>query len=139
MTNLADYTKKELAGILTNEYGMPAYRAGQLYDGITAFDCYDEMTSLPKKLKEQLSEKYYDRALTIEKKLVSRDGTVKYLYRLNDGNIIEGAFMKQNYGNTLCVSTQVGCRMGCAFCASTLDGCARSLAPAEMLGVSTVL
>ena len=68
---------------------------------------------------------------TIESKL---DGTIKLLYRLPDGHVIEGVLMRYKYGNTLCLSTQVGCRMGCAFCASTLDGCARSLTPAEMLG-----
>lgn len=133
MTNLADYTKSELAEILKNEYSVPSYRAGQLYDGVTAFDRYDEMTTLPKKLKDQLSANYRDRALEIEKKLLSRDGTVKYLYRLSDGNIIEGAFMKQSYGNTLCVSTQVGCRMGCAFCASGIDGLIRNLTAGEIL------
>lgn len=133
MTNLADYTKSELREILMRDYSTPAYRAKQLYDGITAFSSYDEMTTLPKKLKADLSEKYYDRALAIEKKLVSRDGTIKYLYRLNDGNIIEGALMKQSYGNTLCVSTQVGCRMGCAFCASGIGGLVRNLTAGEIL------
>ena len=88
---------------------------------------------MPKTLKSIISEKYSDRAISIEKKFTGSDGTVKYLYRLNDGNIIEGVFMKQSYGNTLCVSTQVGCRMGCAFCASGIGGLVRNLTAGEIL------
>ena len=91
------------------------------------------MSDLPLSLRDKLKEKYYDRALKVEKTLVSADGTVKYLYRLNDGNVIEGAFMTQSYGNTLCVSTQVGCRMGCAFCASGIGGLVRNLTAGEIL------
>ena len=73
--------------------------------------------------------------MTIHESITSKlDGTEKYLYELPDGNLIEGVRMRYHYGDTLCLSTQVGCRMGCAFCASTLEGCVRSLTPGEMLG-----
>ncbi len=133
MYNLADYNLAEINGILTSEFGVPSYRAKQLFAHIARFDSYAEMSDLPAKFREELKVKYVDRAVEIEKKLTSADGTVKYLYRLNDGNIIEGAFMTQSYGNTLCVSTQVGCRMGCAFCASGIGGLVRNLTAGEIL------
>lgn len=133
MNNLADFSKPKLEKILKEEFSQPSYRAGQLYKSVTRFNSYDEMSDLPLSLRDKLKEKYYDRALKVEKTLVSADGTVKYLYRLNDGNVIEGAFMTQSYGNTLCVSTQVGCRMGCAFCASGIGGLVRNLTAGEIL------
>lgn len=133
MNNLADFSRPKLEKILKEEFSQPSYRAGQLYKSITRFNSYDEMSDLPLSLRDKLKEKYYDRALKVEKTLVSADGTVKYLYRLNDGNVIEGAFMTQSYGNTLCVSTQVGCRMGCAFCASGIGGLVRNLTAGEIL------
>lgn len=129
---LADLSYEEVEKLVA-ELGAPSYRAKQLYAHITRFDDYDEMTDLPSAFREKLSEKYAARGVAIEKKLVSRDGTEKFLYRLSDGNIIEGAFMKQSYGNTLCVSTQVGCRMGCAFCASGIGGLVRNLTAGEIL------
>ena len=133
MNNLADFSRPKLEKILKEEFSQPSYRAGQLYKSVTRFNSYDEMSDLPLSLRDKLKEKYYDRALKVEKTLVSADGTVKYLYRLNDGNVIEGAFMTQSYGNTLCVSTQVGCRMGCAFCASGIGGLVRNLTAGEIL------
>lgn len=133
MNNLADFSRLKFEKILKEEFSQPSYRAGQLYKSVTRFNSYDEMSDLPLSLRDKLKEKYYDRALKVEKTLVSADGTVKYLYRLNDGNVIEGAFMTQSYGNTLCVSTQVGCRMGCAFCASGIGGLVRNLTAGEIL------
>lgn len=129
---LADLSYEEVEKLVA-ELGVPSYRAKQLYAHITRFDDYDDMTDLPSAFREKLSERCAARGVAIEKKLVSRDGTEKFLYRLSDGNIIEGAFMKQSYGNTLCVSTQVGCRMGCAFCASGIGGLVRNLTAGEIL------
>ncbi len=133
MKILADYNLSELSTLLTEKYEQPAFRAKQLFKNVTRFNSFDEMTDIPQALKARLKEEFCDRALFIEKKLFSTDGTVKYLYRLTDGNVIEGAFMKQSYGNTLCVSTQVGCRMGCAFCASGIGGLVRNLTAGEIL------
>ena len=129
---LADLSYEEVEKLVA-ELGAPSYRAKQLYAHVTRFDDYDEMSDLPLAFREKLKEKYAARGVEIEKKLTSRDGTEKFLYRLTDGNIIEGAFMKQSYGNTLCVSTQVGCRMGCAFCASGIGGLVRNLTAGEIL------
>lgn len=133
MKCLADYSPDELEALLKTEFSQPAYRAKQLYANVTKFNSFEEMSDLPQLLRAALKEKFADRALEVEKTLVSADGTEKYLYRLSDGNIIEGAFMKQSYGNTLCVSTQVGCRMGCAFCASGIGGLVRNLTAGEIL------
>ncbi|MBQ8882021.1 MAG: 23S rRNA (adenine(2503)-C(2))-methyltransferase RlmN [Clostridia bacterium] len=133
MIELTDFNFDEIVKIVTEEYNQPAYRAKQLYAGLSRFQSFDEMSDLPKNFREQLAQKYSPTALAIEKKFISVDGTEKYLYRLNDGNIIEGAFMKQHYGNTLCISTQVGCRMGCAFCASGIGGLVRNLTAGEIL------
>lgn len=133
MLNLADYSLEKLTEIVVGKFAQPSYRAKQLYAHVHRFDGYDEMSDLPKTFRESLAQQYAAHALEIEKKLISNDGTVKYLYRLGDGNIIEGAFMTQNYGNTLCVSTQVGCRMGCGFCASGIGGLVRNLTAGEIL------
>lgn len=133
MNRLADYNLEEIKEIVTAKFGQPAYRAKQLYAHITRFNDYDEMSDLPRAFRDALKVDYDAHALKIEKKFVSVDGTVKYLYRLGDGNVIEGAFMTQSYGNTLCVSTQVGCRMGCAFCASGIGGLVRNLTAGEIL------
>lgn len=116
--------------------GLPGYRANQVYNwlhkqGVSSFD---EMSNLSKQLRKELSDKYIICNCAIEKKLISEyNSTVKYLFRLNDGEFIESVLMKYKYGYTLCVSTQVGCKMGCSFCASAIDGCRRSLTPSEML------
>ncbi|MDD6276684.1 MAG: 23S rRNA (adenine(2503)-C(2))-methyltransferase RlmN [Clostridia bacterium] len=115
---------------------LPKFRAKQIYTWlqVSGVMSYDEMTNLPKSLRDNLSEKYPIRGCEIEKKQVSElDGTVKYLFRLFDGEFIESVLMKYKYGYTLCVSSQVGCKMGCVFCASTKNGCVRSLYPGEIL------
>lgn len=115
------------------EWGYPTFRAEQIFTAAQLMKSYDEM-NVPKELKIKLSEKFFDRSVEIIEAYVGKDGTEKYLYKLNDGNIVEGVFMPHSYGNTLCVSTQVGCRMGCKFCASTLNGLVRNLTAGEILG-----
>ena len=134
--------KKELLGLFPEELGaelaeykLPAFRVKQLFTWLHRGAAFDQMTNLPKALREQLAKRYIDQPVTILEKRVSQlDGTVKMLYALPDGNCIEGVLMRYHHGYTLCVSTQVGCRMGCVFCASTLNGCVRNLTPAELLG-----
>ena len=134
--------KKELLGLFPEEltaelaeYRLPAFRVKQLFTWLHRGAAFDQMTNLPKSLREQLAERYIDQPVAILEKRVSQlDGTVKLLYALPDGNCIEGVLMHYHHGYTLCVSTQVGCRMGCVFCASTLNGCVRNLTPAELLG-----
>lgn len=128
---LADFSYDELSFL--KEWKFPKYRIDQLYQAIMQYKSYDEITNLPNDLMAKLKENFYDKALVIEKTFVSKDGTEKYLYKLNDGNIIEGVFMPHNYGNTLCVSTQIGCRMGCTFCASGIGGLVRNLTAGEIL------
>lgn len=116
---------------------LPRFRAKQIYDWLQIYGVmsYDEMTNLPKSLRDTLAESYPINSVEIELKQVSKlDETVKYLFRLSDGNFIESVLMKYKYGYTLCVSSQVGCKMGCVFCASTKSGCIRSLLPSEILG-----
>ena len=133
-TQLLGMTPEEL-GAFFKAIGQPAFRAKQVFAWLHQGVPFEGMSNLPKALREKLTEDCIDNPVcvleTIESKL---DGTVKLLYKLPDGHIIEGVLMRYKYGNTLCLSTQVGCRMGCAFCASTLDGCARNLTSAEMLG-----
>ncbi len=115
--------------------GEAKFRAKQLYDWLQRGAQFDEMSNLSKSLREKLKANAIANPIVIREVFVSRlDGTEKYLYELPDGNIIEGVLMRYHHGNTLCVSTQVGCRMGCAFCASTLEGCVRSLTAGEILG-----
>lgn len=128
---LQDFSFEELSFI--TDWGFPRFRAEQLYNAAMQYKSYEAISNLPKTLIEKLKEGFADRGLEIIKTLSSKDGTEKYLYRLNDGNIIEGVFMPHGYGNTLCVSTQVGCRMGCEFCASGLGGLIRNLTAGEIL------
>ena len=116
--------------------GLPEFRATQLYDWmhVKLADRYESMTNIPVRLREQLKENTDYTSLKIVRKQVSAiDGTSKYLFELEDGNLIESVLMHYHHGNTVCISSQAGCRMGCRFCASTLDGLARSLKPSEML------
>ena len=127
-------TLEELTAWL-GERGQPAFRARQvfqwLYRGVTSFG---EMSDLPKALRQTLEESCLLTVPQVERRQVSRlDGTVKYLWRLGDGNCIETVLMGYHHGNTVCVSSQVGCRMGCAFCASTIAGKVRDLTAAEMV------
>ena len=117
------------------ELGEPSFRARQvfrwLHRGAVSFDT---MSDLSKSLRERLNDRCYINSITVERKQVSAiDGTIKYLWRLRDGSCIETVLMRYKHGNTVCISCQVGCRMGCAFCASTLGGKIRDLTPSEML------
>ena len=115
--------------------GEPKFRAKQLFPRLQDGTPISEISNLPKALREKLSAETLNPIPVVEKKLVSRiDGTIKYLFRLHDGECIESVLMKYKHGNTLCVSSQVGCRMGCRFCASTLAGRVRNLLPSEILG-----
>lgn len=121
---------------LLKELGEPKFRAKQIFDWLHAkqVESFEEMTNLSKGLREKLSETASINGVEIVRKLVSQiDGTRKYLFALSDGAIIESVLMKYEHGNTVCISTQVGCRMGCKFCASTLDGVERGLTAGEML------
>ncbi len=124
----------ELTALL-EELGQPAFRARQLYGWLhRPVRSYDEMTNLPRSLRRILEERYPLTPPDVVRRQESRlDGTVKYLWRLADGNCVETVLMRYKYGNTVCVSTEVGCPMGCAFCASTLGGLVRRLEPQEIL------
>ena len=113
--------------------GEEKYRAKQLFKWLHTGASIDQMSNIPKKMREKLSTACVIPCVTAEKKLVSADGTVKYLFRCFDGEYIESVFMRHEYGDTVCVSSQAGCRMGCRFCASTLNGLQRSLYASEML------
>ncbi len=113
-------------------FGEKKFRARQLYDGLMRGKRISDI-NIPKPLRDGLLEEYEDEPAKIIRTLSSADGTEKYLFSLSDGNVIEGVFMRYSYGNTQCVSTQVGCRMGCKFCASTLGGLVRNLTSGEIL------
>ena len=132
--NLKSMTLPELSALF-REMGQPAFRARQVYTWLHkgARD-YEQMTNLPKSLRETLAQRYPICAPTVVRRQESaRDGTIKYLWQLSDGNCVETVLMRYHYGNTVCISTEVGCRMGCAFCASTIGGLVRRLEPFEML------
>ena len=132
--------KKDLRGLTYTEIenlllsmGEAKFRAKQLYPALFRVDSLDEVTTLSKDLRARLSENFYIGNLELESKQQSKDGTVKFLFKLHDGNYIESVFMKYHHGNTLCVSSQVGCFMGCNFCASTIGGKVRDLSSAEII------
>lgn len=132
--DLKALTPDELSALIAS-VGEAPFRAKQIfkwiYRGVSSFD---EMTDLSKTLREKLAEKCTIGNLIIEKKQVSKiDGTIKYLFRLSDGNLIESVLMSYKHGNTICVSSQVGCRMGCRFCASTIGGLVRNLTASEII------
>lgn len=115
--------------------GEPAYKAGQvfkwLHNGAATFD---DMTNISKQLREKLDERYYITVPEVIRKQTSQqDGTIKYLWQLRDGNSVESVVMSYSHGNSICISSQVGCRMGCKFCASTIGGLIRNLEPSEMV------
>ncbi len=125
--------QEELAALVTS-LGEPAFRARQLYGWLQKGAAFEDMRNLPKAFAAKLAEAYEDRPATVlEKRVSALDGTEKLLFGLTDGNCVEGVLMRYAHGVTLCLSTQVGCKMGCAFCASTLGGCVRNLTAAEML------
>lgn len=128
---LQDLSYSELENLI-DEYGEKKFRAQQLNTGLMQGRKISEI-NIPASLRDRLLEEYEDEPVKIIKTLVSSDGTKKYLFSLADGNVIEGVLMKYKYGNTQCVSTQVGCRMGCKFCASTLGGRVRDLTSGEIL------
>ncbi|MCR5667902.1 MAG: 23S rRNA (adenine(2503)-C(2))-methyltransferase RlmN [Lachnospiraceae bacterium] len=118
------------------EMGEKKFRAKQIFEWLHVHKAssYDEMKNIPKSLKQKMQEQGTITILEKEDLQVSReDGTRKYLFKLEDGNMVESVLMRYSFGNSVCISSQVGCRMGCRFCASTLDGLLRSLTPAEML------
>ena len=124
--------QKEMATI-----GEKAFRAKQIYEWlhVKLVDHFDEMTNLSKALREKLEENYEILPVVMLERQISQiDGTNKFLFRLYDGNVVESVLMKYKHGNSVCISSQVGCRMGCAFCASTIGGLVRNLSPSEMLG-----
>ena len=132
--DLLSMTLPELQTLLA-ELGEQKYRAGQIFPQMHKGISPDEMTNISRATKEKLSEVAYYYLPKPRRKLVSAlDGTVKYLFSLRDGNCVESVVMRYNHGNTICISSQVGCRMGCAFCASTIGGKVRDLEPSEMLG-----
>ena len=135
-------TKPDLYSMLPEELesyflsiGEPKFRAKQVFQRLHKGERISEITNLSKSLREKLVQETLDTLPLVEEKLVSKlDGTVKYLFRLHDGACIESVFMRYNHGNTICISSQVGCRMGCKFCASTIGGKVRDLFPSELLG-----
>ena len=130
---LLGYTLEELTAYLQT-LGEKPFRAKQLYGWLHKGADFDDMRNLPSALREKLKQSDTAIGVSIIKTLVSqKDGTEKYLFSLRDGNVVEGVLMRYNYGNTLCISSQVGCRMGCKFCASTLEGRVRDMTAGEML------
>ena len=134
MKHIKSMTIPEI-GVVLKELGQPAFRAKQVYGWLhKGVRDYSEMTNLPKTLRDTLAEKYPICAPEVVRKQQSqKDGTIKYLWKLADGNCVETVLMRYHYGNSVCISTEVGCKMGCAFCASTLGGLVRPLEPFEML------
>lgn len=134
MTELTSMNPAQLTA-WCKEQGLPGFRGKQIFQWIHQGTDFDGMTNLPKELRSRLQEIAVAQPVEIvEKRQSQMDDTVKFLFGLKDGNCVEGVLMHYHHGYTLCISTQVGCRMGCTFCASTLDGCLRSLTPGEMLG-----
>lgn len=133
--DLRSLTKKEVKD-LVEILGEKAFRAKQLFEWIQkGVNNFDDMSNMPKKFREKLEENCtLANVDAVEILDSSKDGTKKFLFSLNDGNVIESVFMKYKHGNSVCVSTQVGCKMGCTFCASTIDGMARNLLSGEIIG-----
>lgn len=129
----------EEIGAHIQSLGEPAFRAGQIFKWLQAgVHSFSDMTNLPLKLRERLEGIFFINSCKIKKKLVSsRDDTVKYLYELNDGETVESVVMRYKHGNSVCISSQVGCRMGCGFCATALGGFTRNLSASEMLSQIT--
>ena len=138
--------KKDIASLnldelteLVSSLSQPKFRARQLFNWLqSGVRSFDEMTNIPTDLREKLAEGYYIVTANVKKRLESNiDDTVKYLYELYDGELVESVLMKYNHGYSICISTQVGCRMGCSFCASGLNGLKRNLTASEMLSQIT--
>ena len=134
-TDIKSMNMEELTALM-KEAGFPAFRARQLYRWmhVSLVRDYSEMTNIPKAMAEKFSREYpLTKVRLIDRQISKLDGTEKYLFAMGDDSLVESVFMRYKFGNSVCVSSQVGCRMGCRFCASTLDGLYRSLAPSEML------
>ena len=129
---LQDLSLAEIQSLVA-ELGEPKFRAAQIYRGVMLGKRISDMSDLSKSLRGKLAEIFEDEPVKVREVFTSADGTEKYLFELADGNIIEGVLMSYKYGNTQCVSTQVGCRMNCAFCASGLNGLIRNLTAGEIL------
>lgn len=129
--SLSDLYLNEISDICA-EYSQPSYRAKSIFKWVAAGKPISQMSDLPQSFRAKLDEEYSACCVEIIEKIKSADGSVKMLYRLDDGNVIEGIFIPHSYGNSLCVSTQVGCRMGCAFCASGIGGLVRNLSAGEI-------
>ncbi|MDQ0059579.1 23S rRNA (adenine(2503)-C(2))-methyltransferase RlmN [Paenibacillus harenae] len=129
-----DYTLEQLQEWV-KENGEPAFRAGQLFDWlyVKRVKSFEDMSNLPKQLRDKLEDQFQFVTLTEITKFESKDGTVKFLFGLHDNHAIETVIMRHNYGNSVCVTTQVGCRIGCTFCASTLGGLKRNLTAGEII------
>lgn len=134
LLELLSMSQAEMGELLAS-WGQPAFRKKQLFSWLHQGTPFEQMLNLPNALRVRLRAEASENTVSVLETIESKiDGTVKLLYRLLDGNVIEGVLMRYKHGNTLCLSTQVGCKMGCAFCASTLDGCVRNLSAGEMLG-----
>ncbi len=134
-TILNDFTLEELTQFVTENFSVRPFVASQLHSWLTKGADFDQMTNISKSFRQQLMDfGCVAVSAKIIKTLTSADGTQKFLFELYDGNVVEGVLMRYKYGNTLCVSSQVGCRMGCRFCASTLGGLVRNLSAGEILG-----
>ena len=134
MNHLKSMTIAEIGAVL-KELGQPAFRAKQVFSWLhKGVRSYEEMTNLPKALRDTLAAEYPLHIPRVVRRQESKkDGTIKFLWELADGNCVETVLMRYHYGNTVCISTEVGCRMGCAFCASTIGGLVRKLEPYEIL------
>lgn len=133
-TDINSLTYEKLNSVI-EELGQPTFRAKQIYTWLHKYgvSSFDEMTNISKQLREILADSYFISTCEIEDKYTSKiDDTVKYLFRLYDGEYVESVIMKYKYGYTICVSSQVGCKMGCTFCASTLAGFKRNLTAGEI-------
>lgn len=134
MTDLVSLSLEELTAFVTDTLSAPKFRAKQIYEWINKGAEFDEMLNIPKALREHMSEISYLSYPTVAEKYVSKiDGTVKFLYRMKDGEYVESVVMQYEHGYSICLSTQAGCRMGCKFCASTIGGRVRNLLPGEIL------
>ncbi|MCH5165173.1 MAG: 23S rRNA (adenine(2503)-C(2))-methyltransferase RlmN [Clostridiales bacterium] len=131
-TPLCDFDMDELTTLVEN-LGEQKYRAKQLMRHIVAFDCFDEYTDLPKTFISKLKESYIDRAVTEKTRVTASDGAIRYLFETQCGDLIESVYLPHDYGNSVCVSCQVGCGMGCVFCASGRYGIKRNLSAGEIL------
>lgn len=133
--DIKSFNKEELRTVI-GDLGEKKFRADQMYDWmhVKLARSFDEMTNISKDFREKCKEKFFYTAVepvTVQESKL--DGTKKFLFALDDGNVVESVLMRYKHGNSICISSQVGCRMGCRFCASTLDGLTRNLRPSEML------